>query len=78
MTPEVKRQWVDTLARYRAEKAAYAKRAAAKRKEAIELRKRRRFLDALIADSRAAEYRRTRDQYAQEARDVAAKLKGSR
>lgn len=75
MTPEVKRQWVDTLARYRAERGAYAKRAAAKRKEAIKLRKIGRWLDAMMADDRASEYRRTRDQYAQEARDVMAKLK---
>lgn len=62
MTPEVKRQWLDTLARLRHERAAYAKRAADRRREATEYRRRRRWLDALIADSRASEYRATRDQ----------------
>lgn len=59
-------EWQGHVDRWRAERAAYAKRAAAKRREAQELRKYRRWLDALIADDRAAEYRRTRDQLTNE------------
>lgn len=62
MTPEVKRQWLDTLARLRHERAAYAKRAADRRRDAAECRKAKRWLDALIATGRASEYRATRDQ----------------
>jgi hypothetical protein len=70
MTPEIKAQYKADLARVRFERDQYAARAARNRKEAIELRKKRRWLDALLADSRASEYRNTRDQYAAEARRI--------
>ena len=54
--------WKDELARLRFERAKFAKMAAERRREAIEFRKQRRWLDALLADDRAAEYRRSRDQ----------------
>lgn len=62
MTPEAARSRRDEVARLRAERDAFSKRAAAKRAEAIELRKRRDFLAALIADGRAREYRESRDK----------------
>jgi hypothetical protein len=62
VTPEVKRQWLDTLARLRHERATYAKRAADRRRDATECRKTKRWLDALIAGGRAGEYRAVRDQ----------------
>lgn len=58
--------WKDTLARLRYERGAYAKRAAQRRRDAVECRRRRDWLGALEADSRASEYRRTRDQFAEE------------
>jgi hypothetical protein len=70
MSPEVERQWQDELARLRYERGAYAKRAADRRREAIELRKKRRWLDALLADDRASEYRRTRDQFDSEIKRI--------
>lgn len=75
MTPETKQQYKDDLARVRHERDAYALRAARNRTDAIELRKRRRWLDALLADTRASEYRATRDQYAAEAKRITAILK---
>jgi hypothetical protein len=56
-------EWKDTLARLRFERAKYAKMAADRRREAIKLRKQRRWLDALLADDRASEYRKSRDQW---------------
>ena len=75
MTPETKAQYRADLARVRYERDAYAARAARSRKDAIEYRRQRRWLDALKADSRAREYRATRDQYAAEARRIAGLLK---
>lgn len=54
--------WKDILARLRFERAKFSKLAATKRQEAIELRKHRQWLQALLADDRAAEYRNSRDQ----------------
>ena len=68
MTP--RDQARDDLVRLRYERDAYSSRATRKRKEAIALRKQRRWLDALIADERASEYRATRDQYAAEAQKL--------
>lgn len=56
-------EWKETLARLRFERAKFAKMAADRRRDAIELRKKRRWLDALIADGRASEYRKSRDQW---------------
>lgn len=78
MSPEVERQFKDDLARVRHERDAYAKRAADRRREAIELRKGRRFVDALVADDRASEYRRTRNQYHTEAKRLVALLRSGR
>lgn len=75
MTPETKQQYKDDLARNRHERDAYAARATRNRKDAIEFRKRRRWLDALLADTRASEYRATRDQFAEEVKRIAAFLK---
>lgn len=58
------------MERMRAEGAAFAKRAAYQRKLAIELRKKRDWLGALMADTRASEYRRSRDQYLAEAKKI--------
>lgn len=54
--------WKDTLARLRFERGQYAKRAAQRRKDAQECRRRRDWVGALVAEDRASEYRRTRDQ----------------
>lgn len=54
--------YIDMAARLRAERNDFAKRAAERRRDAIEYRKRRRWLEALEADSRASEYRWSRDQ----------------
>lgn len=70
MTPEVKRQWKETLARLRHERGAYAKRATTNRKLATEYRKNRDWLGATQADDRASEYRKTRDQYAAEIKKI--------
>ena len=59
-------EWKDTLARLRFERAKFAKMAAERRREAIELRKKRRWLDAMFADDRASEYRKSRDQWSDE------------
>lgn len=74
MTPEVRRQFKDDLARNRHERDAYARRASDRRKEATALRKQRKWVAALVADDRASEYRRTRDQYAAEVKRIAALL----
>lgn len=63
--------WIDHAARMRAERDDFARRAADRRRDAIELRKQSRFLDALIADSRASEYRKSRDDRAVELKRVA-------
>jgi hypothetical protein len=68
MTP--RDQARDDLARLRAEATAYASRAAYWRKEAIELKKQRRWLDALKADVLAGEYRQTRDKFAADAKAI--------
>jgi len=75
MTPELKAQYRADLARVRFERDQYAGRAAQNHKDAIEMRKRRRWLDALKADMRASEYRATRDQFAAEAKRIAEFLK---
>lgn len=72
MTPELKRQVTSMLEGLRYEAGSFAKRAADKRRLAIELRKQRRWLEALEADSRAAEYRRTRDNRAAAAKKLKA------
>jgi hypothetical protein len=59
MTP--KEEWRDILSRLRFERTKYAKMAAQRRKDATALRKRRDFLGALEAMSRANEYSRYRD-----------------
>jgi hypothetical protein len=53
----------DTIARLRFERGNFAKMAAAKRKLATECRRRKDFMGALLADERAAEYRRSREQW---------------
>jgi hypothetical protein len=58
--------WKDELARLRFERAKFARMAAERRREAIDLRKQRRWLDALLADDRASEYRNSRDQWSAE------------
>lgn len=65
-------EWKDILARLRFERAKFAKMAAERRREAIELRKQRRWLDALRADDRASEYRKSRDQWSNEINKVRA------
>lgn len=70
MTPETRKQYLDDLARVRYERDTYAKRAAERRKDAQAARRRRDWLGALQADDRASEYRKTRDQYAEEARRI--------
>jgi hypothetical protein len=61
MTP--KDQWRDILSRLRFERAKYTKMATQRRKDAAELRRRRDFLGALEAMSRANEYSRYRVQW---------------
>lgn len=75
MTPELKAQFRADLARVRFERDQYAARAARNRRDAIEHRKKRRWLDALLADTRASEYRNTRDQFAAEAKRLQGLLK---
>lgn len=70
MTPEVTQAWNDTLARLRHERGAYAKRAAQRREDAKECRRRRDYLGALVADGRAREYRETRDRFDAEIKAV--------
>lgn len=70
MTPS--EQWKDELARIRFERAKFAKMAAERRQDAIDFRKQRRWLDALLADGRASEYRKSRDQRDTEIRRIRA------
>lgn len=65
-------EWKDTLARLRFERAKFAKMAAERKREATELRKQRRWLDALKAADRASEYRQTRDQWTAEINKIRA------
>jgi hypothetical protein len=69
---EATQAWKDTLARLRFERGQYAKRAAQRRKDAQEFRRRRNWLGALEADDRAYEYRKTRDQIAAEIKKIRA------
>jgi len=73
--------WIDYAARLKAERDDFAKRAADRRRDAIDYRKKGRWLDALEADGRAREYRASRDQRAAElkrVRPLAAHEKASR
>ena len=70
MTP--REQWKADMERMRAEGSAFAKRAAYQRQLAIDLRKKRDWLGALMADTRASEYRHTRDQFLSEAKKIKA------
>lgn len=64
--------WVKgDIARWRAEAKDFAKRAAARRRDAVDLRKKRDFLGALNADIRAREYRESRDERLSNARALA-------
>jgi len=64
------KEWRDILARLRFERAKFAKMAVDRRLEATGLRKQRRWLDALLADERAGEYRRSRDQRTEQIRAI--------
>ena len=55
------------IQRLKAEAASFAKRATFQRQEAIDLRKRRQFVEAFRADGRAIEYRNSRDKARAEA-----------
>lgn len=66
MTPETLRQYRDDIARCRHERDAYKARAAARWKDYIELRKKKRWLAANEALDRHHEYKRTAAQYASE------------
>lgn len=70
MSPELKRYWKDEISRLRYERNSYAKRSAAKHKLVIELRKQRRWLDALVAEGRKHEYRRYKEQYDSDLRKI--------
>ena len=63
--------WIDHAARMKAERDDFAKRAADRRRDAIDFRKRRRWLEALEADTRAREYRAARDDRGAELKRVA-------
>lgn len=58
--------WKDTLARLRYERKQYATRAAQRRRDAQQCRRRRDWVGALVADARASEYRATREQLRKE------------
>lgn len=62
--------WTDIAQRLRAERDNFAKLAASRRRDAIAFRKEGRWLDALNADSRAREYRDSRDERSAELRRV--------
>ncbi len=62
--------WIDYAARLKAERDDFAKRAADRRRDAIDCRRKGRWLDALEADTRAREYRTSRDQRAAELKRV--------
>jgi hypothetical protein len=64
--------WKDELGRFLAEKKRYAGLAVQARRNAVELRRRRDFLEAMLADSSAREYRKLRDDHAAEARKIRA------
>lgn len=65
----------DELARLRHERADLSKRAAKRREDAIDLRRRGDPVGALKADSRAGEYRLARNRI--DARDAYLKARGS-
>jgi hypothetical protein len=56
--------------RLKAEQDDFARRAADRRADGIRLRKQKRWLDALQADSRASEYRQSRDARAAELKRI--------
>jgi hypothetical protein len=66
--------WKDRIAQLRVSRDKFAMMAAERRRDAIELRKKRRWLDALQADGQAAEYRETRDRYSEDLRLAKAQL----
>lgn len=64
-------EWFGHYERMRHEAKKFAEMAAARRKEAIEFRRRRLWLEALTADDLAYEYRKERDNRKAEAEKIA-------
>ena len=67
---EPRQEWFGHYERMKYEAADFARRAANLRRDAQELRKRRDWLNALIADSRAREFRQWRDERKSEASKI--------